>query len=105
MLANQAVRESRFFVRMGGIGWMIYDRERKAPALIGTELAARLTREQAEQLLHKLLPERTTEPKAPRDLQIPNSAARLRSFNAGLEFRRLRGQPASDQTKVGSTSP
>lgn len=40
---------NRFVIRMGGIGWMVYDRERRGPALIGTNLAAKLTREQAEQ--------------------------------------------------------
>lgn len=29
---------------------MVYDRERKGPALVGVDLAANLTREQAEQV-------------------------------------------------------
>lgn len=33
---------------MGGLGWMVYDRERKGPAMVGTEFAANLTKEQAE---------------------------------------------------------
>jgi hypothetical protein len=41
---------NRYFVREGGRGWMVYDRERKGPALIGVDLAANLTREQAEQV-------------------------------------------------------
>lgn len=41
---------NRYFVRQGGKGWMVYDRNRKGPALIGTDLAANLTREQAEQM-------------------------------------------------------
>lgn len=41
---------NRYFVRQGGKGWMVYDRERKGPALIGVDLAANLTREQAEQV-------------------------------------------------------
>ncbi|MFK4718954.1 hypothetical protein ABIE89_000054 [Bradyrhizobium niftali] len=38
----------QIFVRKGGTGWMVYDRERKRPALIGTGLAANLTVEQAD---------------------------------------------------------
>lgn len=34
----------------GGKRWMVYDRDRKGPALIGTALAANLTMEQAEQV-------------------------------------------------------
>ncbi len=45
---------SRFVVRMGSLGWMVYDRERKGPALIGSEWAANLTKEQAERELHIL---------------------------------------------------
>jgi hypothetical protein len=41
---------NRYFVRQGCKGWMVYDRERKGPALIGVDLAANLTREQAEQM-------------------------------------------------------
>lgn len=41
-------RAGRFLVRMGGIGWMVYDRDRRGPALLGNEVAANLTKEQAE---------------------------------------------------------
>lgn len=47
-LSDKAPAQSRFLVRMGGVGWMVYDRERKGPALIGTDVAANLTKEQAE---------------------------------------------------------
>ncbi|OAF11851.1 hypothetical protein AYJ54_08010 [Bradyrhizobium centrolobii] len=50
-LSDRASLQSRFVIRMGGIGWMVYDRERKGPALIGTDYAARLTREQAERVM------------------------------------------------------
>ena len=40
--------QSRFFVRAGGVGWMVYDRKRRGPALIGTDVADRLSKEQAE---------------------------------------------------------
>lgn len=46
--------QSRYFVRMGGKGWMVYDRVRKGPTLIGTAWAANLTKEQAEQILRSL---------------------------------------------------
>ena len=45
---------NRFVIRMGGNGWMVYDRYRKGPALIGTDFAADLTREQAERAYHTL---------------------------------------------------
>lgn len=47
-LSDRALVQSRFLVRMGGVGWMVYDRERKGPALIGIDVAANLTKEQAE---------------------------------------------------------
>ena len=54
MVSERGVRASRFVVRMGGIGWMVYDRERCGPALIGTDWAANLTKEQAERTYHAL---------------------------------------------------
>lgn len=40
--------QSRFLVRQGGRGgWMVYDRQRKGPALIGMDSAENLTEEQA----------------------------------------------------------
>jgi hypothetical protein len=40
----------RFMVRQGSRGWMVYDRHRKGPALVGTNLAlaVNLTKDQAE---------------------------------------------------------
>ena len=40
----------RFIVRQGTKGWMVWDRKRKGPALIGTKLAERLTKAEAERL-------------------------------------------------------
>jgi hypothetical protein len=54
MTDNKSI-QSRFFLRMGGKGWMIYDRERMGPALVGTDVAANLTKERAEQLLRFLM--------------------------------------------------
>lgn len=39
---------SRFLVRQGSKGWMVYDRERKGPSMVGTNPAVNLTKEQAE---------------------------------------------------------
>ena len=44
----------RYLVREGCKGWMVYDRERKGPALVGTNPAANLTKEEAEQILRTL---------------------------------------------------
>lgn len=65
VLTDETGSQSRFLIRMGGIGWMVYDRERRGPAVIGTELAARLTRDQAERLLHQLLVQWTINPERP----------------------------------------
>ncbi|OIM90617.1 hypothetical protein BLN97_32295 [Bradyrhizobium elkanii] len=41
--------QSRFLVRMGRTGWMVYDRERKGPALLQNgDRAEKLTKERAE---------------------------------------------------------
>jgi hypothetical protein len=45
---ERAPSSSRFLVREGCDGWMVYDRVRKGPALVGTDWAAKLTREKAE---------------------------------------------------------
>lgn len=42
--------QSRFLVRQGGKGWMVYDRQRKGPAMIGTDPAVNLTEEQAHKI-------------------------------------------------------
>ncbi|HEY2535345.1 MAG TPA: hypothetical protein VGJ20_46895 [Xanthobacteraceae bacterium] len=49
---------SRFLVRQGGTGWMVYDRQRKGPAVVGTNLAAHLTKEQAKGIEQMLMAER-----------------------------------------------
>ncbi len=38
---------SRFLVRQGSNGWMVYDRQRKGPAMVRTNPAVNLTKEQA----------------------------------------------------------
>lgn len=40
----------RFLVRQGSKGWMVYDRERKGPAMLGTNPAVNLTKEKAVQI-------------------------------------------------------
>ncbi|WP_143109126.1 hypothetical protein [Bradyrhizobium sp. Rc3b] len=53
-LTDGTCSQNRYFVRKGGKGWMVYDRERKGPALIGADLAANLTVEQAERIKRML---------------------------------------------------
>ncbi|RXG84342.1 hypothetical protein EAV90_37355 [Bradyrhizobium vignae] len=49
-------QRSRFLVRRGTTGWMVYDRERKAPALLKDHsLAEKLSRERAEQVRQALI--------------------------------------------------
>lgn len=50
MVTDRTLSLNRFFIRMGGKGWMVYDRERKGPAAIGIDLAENLTKERAERL-------------------------------------------------------
>ncbi|MGY4622946.1 hypothetical protein [Bradyrhizobium sp. USDA 4486] len=64
MVSERGARASRFVVRMGGTGWMVYDRERKGPALIGTDWAANLTKEQAERA-YRTLSRSVGEPEGP----------------------------------------
>lgn len=47
--------QSRFLVRQGGKGWMVYDRQRKGPAMIGTNPAVNLTEEQAHRIKRALV--------------------------------------------------
>lgn len=47
--------QSRFLVRQGGKGgWMVYDRQRKGPAMIGMNPAEKLTEEQAHRIKRTL---------------------------------------------------
>ena len=48
---------SRFLVRQGTKGWMVYDRQRRGPAMIGTTLAVDLTKEQANRTERMLMAE------------------------------------------------
>lgn len=54
MVTDRTPSQNRFFIRMGGKGWMVYDRERKGTAAIGTDLAENLTKEHAERLQRML---------------------------------------------------
>lgn len=42
--------QPRFLVRQGYKGWMVYDRQRKGPALVGTNPAVNLTKEKAVEI-------------------------------------------------------
>jgi hypothetical protein len=48
---------SRFLVRQGAKGWMVYDRQRRGPALVGISLAVNLTKEQANRIERMLVVE------------------------------------------------
>ena len=43
-------KASRFLVRQGRNGWMVYDRQRKGPAMLGISLATNLMKEQADNI-------------------------------------------------------
>jgi hypothetical protein len=53
-MSNEAPSAPRFLVRQGCKGWMVYDRERKGPALVGTNPAANLTKDEAEHIQQTL---------------------------------------------------
>jgi hypothetical protein len=53
-MADKEPAAPRFMVRQGNEGWMVYDRQQKGPALIGTDLAVNLTKEQASHIQRKL---------------------------------------------------
>ncbi|MDA9474849.1 hypothetical protein XI03_10135 [Bradyrhizobium sp. CCBAU 65884] len=49
-------QQPRFLVRMGTTGWMVYDRERKGPALLRDHtLAEKLSQDRAEQMRQALV--------------------------------------------------
>ena len=50
MMNEKGSSLSRFVVRQGGEGWMVYDRQRRGPAIFGSCLAANLPKEQADQI-------------------------------------------------------
>ena len=54
MQHDAAFPPTRFLVRQGYKGWMVYDRQRKGPALIGTDLAVNLTKENADNVKQML---------------------------------------------------
>jgi len=54
---DKASPPSRFLVRQGSKGWMVYDRQRRGPAMIGTSLAVDLTNEQANRIERMLMAE------------------------------------------------
>ena len=47
----------RYMVREGCKGWMVYDRQRKGPAMVGTNPVVNLTRERANHIAHRLTAE------------------------------------------------
>jgi hypothetical protein len=55
---DKAFPPSRFLVRQGAKGWMVYDRQRKGPAMVGTSLAINLTKQQADRVERTLMAKR-----------------------------------------------
>ena len=53
----------RFLVREGFKGWMVYDRQRKGPALVGIYPAINLTKEEAERCLQGMLADGVSPPR------------------------------------------
>ena len=53
--AAKASATHRFLVRQGSKGWMVYDRQRKRPAMVGTDPAVDLTEEQAYRIKRALV--------------------------------------------------
>jgi hypothetical protein len=54
---RQTISSTQIFGSPGSKGWMVYDRQRKAPAMVGTTPAVNLTKEQANKIEHKLTAE------------------------------------------------
>jgi hypothetical protein len=56
-MADKAPAPPRFVTRQGNKGWMVYDRQRKGPALLGTDVAVNLTKERASHIQQALTAE------------------------------------------------
>ena len=61
---------SRFLVRQGCKGWMVYDRQRKGPALVGTNPAVDLTWERANNIRQILIQPDSREDLRPRSSHL-----------------------------------
>ena len=55
--AAKASATPRFLVRQGSKGWMVFDRQRKGPAMVGTDPGVDLTKEQANRIKLALVAE------------------------------------------------
>ena len=67
-MSDKSPSAPRFLVRQGCKGWMVYDRQRKGPALVGTNPAVNLTRERANHIAQSLtgeLQDRSSYPTLP----------------------------------------
>ena len=56
-MTNKEPAPPRYLVREACKGWMVYDRQRKGPAMVGTSPAVNLTRERASYIAHSLAAE------------------------------------------------
>jgi hypothetical protein len=57
MPRGQVSPPSRFLVRQGTKGWMVYDRQRRGPAMVRTSVAVNLTKERANRIERLLMAE------------------------------------------------
>ena len=57
MPSSKVSPPSRFLVRQGTKGWMVYDRQRRGPAMVGTSEAVNLTKERANLVERMLMAE------------------------------------------------
>ena len=53
-MTDKETAPPRYLVREACKGWMVYDRQRKGPALVGTNPAVNLTRERANHVAQRL---------------------------------------------------
>ena len=61
-MADKEPAAPRFMVRQGNEGWMVYDRQRKAPAMVGTRPLVNLTKERADEMERQLTAETEGKP-------------------------------------------
>jgi hypothetical protein len=81
-MSDKTPSAPRFLVRQGCKGWMVYDRQQKGPALVGTNLAANLTKERADQIERML----TTESRGQRSDLSMHRTARSRCGRGSLKL-------------------
>ena len=88
-MTDKETAPPRYLVREACKGWMVYDRQRKGPALVGTNPAVNLTRERANHVAQRLTGELQDK------LNYPSPAMNgPTTILAGPPHRRTQGQGA-----------